>query len=349
MLSVMQIFKIIFGVILSAFILTILLRFSLSYEEIGESSREVEILMGLKKTIEDVYTTGISTDFDLGSEDLVNFYSPPNLVTSVTDVNLDPVPTLFVPGERISIHRGEYDLGWWKFYFVHALPEMRIIFVPLGTSETVWKIAENITKYLPSTENTDAKVRFGVGCNETGETQTYLFLNWERDYFIRTVLTYLFVEGYEFVQCKPIEGYRIITISETPVDADFQVVPIDDDMGYVYVRDIQEGSKTYLYKNPLDIVSILLGGSKLYDYENERFLKELSIASSLASRESSLLRIKARNPDCNIIYSRFTQVLGSLKSEIEEGNYRNEDDMKELNKRIRESSGIYQELEEMGC
>ena len=353
MISVMQIFKIILGIVLSAFILMIILRFSISYGEIGESGKEVEILMGLKKTIEDIYTTGISTDFNMYSQDLVDHYSPPNLITSVTNVNLDPVPTLFVPGERISIHRGEYNIGWWRFHFVYALPETKIIFAPLDTvesrSEAVWNTVGNITRYFPSTENTDTKVKFGVGCNDTGDKQTYFFLNWERDYFIRTVLTYLLIEGYEFVPCKRIGNYRIIAISETPIDADFQVVPINNEIGYVYVKDTLETPKDYLYKNPLDIISLLLGGEKLYDYTNMKFLNELSIASSLASKETSLLRTKSNRPECDPVYSRFIQILGSLKSKIEEGDYKNEDDMIELNLKIRQSSETYEELEEMGC
>jgi hypothetical protein len=353
MISVMQIFKIILGIALSAFILVIIFRFSSSYWEIGESGREVEILMGLKKTIEDVYTAGISTDFNLHSQDLVDYYSPPTLITSVTNVNLDPVPTIFVPGEKISIHRGEYDIGWWRFQFVYALPETKILYAPLDTvesrSEFVWNIMGNITIYLPSTENTDTKIKFGVGCNDTEDKQTYFFLDWERDYFIRTVLAYLLMEGYEFVPCKRMEGYRLITISETPIDADFQIVPINNEVGYVYMKDTNEGPKSYLYKNPLDIISLLLGGKNLYDYTNMKFLNELSIASSLASKETNLLRTKSNRPECDAVYSRFIQILGSLKSKIEEGDYTNEDDMIELNLKIRQSTETYEELEEMGC
>jgi len=345
---VLQIFKIIFGVILSAFILMILLTFSMSYTEIGESSKEVEILMGLKKTIEDVYTTGISTDFEVKDfEEVIRFYSPPNIETPVTSVNLDPVPTLFVPGEKISIYRNEYNLGWWKFYFVQALPETKIVFVPLVRSEAVWNTMGNITRYFPSTDNTNTKVLFGIGCNDTGGQPIFFFLRWERDYFTRMVLPYFFDNEYEFVPCMEKEGYRMITISETPIDADFQVVPIDNEMGYVYVNDTLGGPQQYLYKNPLDIVSLFLGGEKLYDYENRKFMKELSVASDLASRESSLLIMKANNPECN--YSKFVQRLGSLKGIIENGDYTNEDNMRELNIKVKESVEVYKELEEMGC
>jgi len=353
MISVMQIFKIIFGIVLSVFILMIILRFSSSYWEIGESGKEVEILMGMKKTIEDVHTTGISMDFDMGSEDLIYLYSPPDLVTSVMDVNIDPVTLLLVPGKTISIHREEYDIGWWRFRFVYALPETRILFAPLDTAESrsdlVWNSVGNITRYLPSTENTETKVRFGVGCNDTGDRQTYFFLDWEGDYFIRTVLTYLLLEGYEFVPCRGMEGYRIVTVSETPVDAGFQVVPFDSEIGYVYVNYMNESPGSYLYKNPLDIISVLLGGEKFYDYLNGKFLKELSVASSLASREANLLRTKSNRQECDPIHSRFVQILGSLRNGIDEWDYRDEDDMRELSLRIRQSSETYEELEEMGC
>jgi hypothetical protein len=348
MLSVMQIFKIVFGVILSLFILVLFMRFSESYTEIGESGRDVEILMGLKKTIEDVYNTGIPTDFDTGNlEEIISFYSPPSIETPVTSVNLDPVPVFLVPGERISIHRTEYDTGWWKFYFVQALPETKIVFVPLGRSEVVWNTMGNITKYLPSTEDTDTKVLFGVGCNDTGGQPVFFFLNWEGGYFTRTVLPYFFDNDYDFVPCVEREGYRIVTISETPVDKDFQVVPVDNQMGYVYINDTLEGQQAHLYKNPLDIISLLFGGKKLYDYENRKFLKELSIASDIASREAGILMAKVSNPDC--AYSSFIQRLGSVKALANGGEYTNEDEMRELNRKIREASEIYKGLEEMGC
>lgn len=350
MISVLQIFKIILGIMLSAFILTILLNFSTSYTEIGESSREVEILTGLKKTIEDVYTTGISTDFEVkGFEEVVDSYVPPNLMTGVSPVSLDPVPTLFVPGEKVSIHRNEYDMGWWKFYFVHALPEMKIIMSPVGKSEAVWNTAGNITKYFPPTENTKTKVFFDIGCNDTGEQIEFFPIHREREYFMKVVLPYLFENGYEFDPCGRKEGHTVITISEVPVDMDFQVIPINSEMGYVHTNNTLEGYKTYLYKNPLDIISLFLGGKKFYDYENMKFLKELSIASDLASREANLLRAKANKPECSSIYSKFVQILGSLKTTIADGDYTNEDDMKELNRKIKESSETYEELEEMGC
>lgn len=345
----MQIFKIIFGIILSAFLLMIILRFSSSYTEIGESSKEVEILMGLKKTIEDVYTTGISTDFEVkGLEKSITSYYPPNIETPVTSVNLDPVPTFLVPGESLSIHRNEYDLGWFKFYYIYAAPEMKVIFVPLGRSEVVWNTVGNITKHFPSTENTKIKVLFGIGCNDTGGSPFFFFSNWEREYFIRTVLPWLYANEYEFVPCGKKEGYRMITVTETPVDADFQVVPIDSEMGYVYVNNTIVGQKTYLYKNPIDVVALFLGGERMYDYENKKFLKDLSVASDLASREVSLLRGKMDSA-CDAPYSRFVQELGHIKSIADNGDYRNEDEMKELNKNIKESVETYKQLEEMGC
>jgi len=347
-ISVLQLFKIIFGVIISAFVLIIILNFALSYTNVGESSRDVEVLISLKKAIDDVYVTGIPTDFDINLEDVVGFYRPPNLVTSVSAVSLDPIPAFFVPGKEISIHRNEYDIGWWKFQFIEAVPEMKIIFVPLGTKEVVWKTAENITKYFPSTENTKTKVLFGVGCNDTGGKNVFFFLNWERDYLIKTVLPWLHEEGYEFDPCGRKEGYRMLTITETPVDADFQVVPIDGEMGYVYMNDTQHGQGTYLYKTPLDIIALFFGGEDMYEYENGKFLNDLSIASDLASREASLLRGKM-NPSCDTPYSRFVQVLGHLKNIADNGDYRNEDDMRELNRNIRNSVEIYKEMEEMGC
>lgn len=349
MMSVFQIFKIILGIIISFFILFIVLTFAGSYSEIGESGRQVSIMVNFKKSIDDVYTTGIPTDFE--TKDFEIFaYTPPYIRTEVSNVDMDPIPLLLVPGEKFSVYRNEYDLGWLKFYFIEVLPETNILFVPLGDDERVWSILGNITEFLPSTENTETKVRFYVGCNKTDSE--WLYPLGERNKFLDYWLPQFVFYDVEMGPCDiNEEDYEIITISEDEtVDADFLVKPIDGEIGYVYIKD-GEDHEEHVYKNGLDVVALFLGGERYYDYMNEKFLKELEVAINVKTRESDLLMGDTNMWNrCGTEFLDFKQTLTSIKEDvIPEMDSMDEDDAVEFNYQIKESFRKYKELDSLGC
>ncbi len=349
MISVFQVFKIILGIIISAFILFFLLRFAGSYMEIGESGRQVSIIVNFKKSIEDVYTTGVSTDFEMKDSEILN-YRPPNIETPVSFFDADPVPLLLIPGEKFSIYRNEYDIGWWKFYFIEVFPETQILFMPLGRDERIWSVMENITKFFPSTENTKTKVKFGVGCNGSD-----FWLGWERYQFLERIVPSLKASELEFNPCENLEhfrkkGIKVITISEKSMDADFLVSPIDNEIGYVYIKSGDEYEE-HIYKNGLDIVALLLGGKRHYDYVNEKFLRELGVGIDVGIKESNLLigDINLRNR-CGTEFSKFTGTLGFIKEElIPKLDSMKEDDVREFAYHMKESVKNYKDLEILGC
>ena len=347
MISVFQVFKIILGIIISSFILFFLLKFAGSYTEIGESSRQVSILVNFKKSVEDVYTTGIASDFK--GEDLkILGYTPPTILTEVSNLNMEPVPLLIVPDEELLIYRNEFEGEWWKFYFVEAVPEMKIIFVPLG-GERVWPVIGNITKLLPSTENMNIKVRFGLGCNGSE-----FFFGWEGYRFLESILPNARVSGIEFSTCGNgdyfrNEDYTVITVSEDFTDADFLVVPMENGMGHVYIKDGYEYND-YVYRNYLDIVALLLGGRKYYDYIGKKFTDELKVAVDIGIREAGLLRgdtnIRKR---CGSELSKFTATLSLIRDMIEESDLKKEDNAREFARHLEESVEAYKTLERLGC
>jgi hypothetical protein len=352
MISVFQVFKIILGIIISAFILFFVLRFAGSYMDIGESSRQVSIIVSFKKSIEDVYTTGVSTDFEMKDSEILA-YKPPYVDTSkVSYVDMDPIPLLLIPGEKFSIYRNEYDTGWWKFYLIEVLPETKILFVPLGNDERVWSVMGNITKFLPSTENTKTKVKFYLGCNKTEPDEYYPI--GERNRLLDMVPKFTAFDV-EMGPCGDLEyfrekGYRIITISEESTDADFLVSPIDNEIGYVYIKT-GDGYEEYIYKNGLDIVALLLGGKRYYDYVNEKFLGELGVAIDVGIRETDLLTgdINLRNR-CGAEFSEFRGTLDFIKEElIPELDSMEEENTKEFAYQMRESVEDYKSLERLGC
>jgi len=350
MISVFDVFKIILGVIISVFILFVLLRFATSYMDIGESSRQASIMVNLKKSIEDVYTTGISSDFEGENADLILGYSPPYIETSVASVDMDPVPLFLVPGKGLSIYRNEYDLGWWKFYYIEAMPETGILFVPLGAKERMLPLIGNITRFLPSTENTKAKTKFGIGCNGTE-----FWFGWERYKFTEAIMPRMLTADLELNLCENVDyfrdkGFRLVTLSEDLKDADFVVKPLDEDIGYVYIRN-EEGYAEFMYKNGLDIAALLLGGKGLYDYTNEKFLSELEVATDVSTRESGILMTDAGlNQRCGTKVAEFVDILNAIKELIPKiKGPANEDDARAFALYIKSSAIKYGELDSMGC
>jgi hypothetical protein len=350
MISVFDVFKIILGIIISVFILFVLLRFAGSYTEIGESSRQVSVMVNMKKAIEDVYTTGISTDFETKESDLILGYRPPYIETGVSFVDMEPVPLFLVPGEKLSINRNEYDLGWWKFYLVEALPETNILFMPLESDEKTFLLIGNITSFLPSTENTQIKTKIGIGCNGS----EYWF-GWERYKFLDAILPTLMTTEPELEACQNTEyfkerGFRMVTVAEEGSDEDFVVRPVNDAIGYVYMK-ANDGYEEYLYKNGLDIVALMLGGNELYSYSNQKFFRELEVAIDIATRESGILLSDPQlSQRCGTKSSEFVYVLGLLKDLIPKVKANAlEEDAIEFAYQMKESAKKYRELNALGC
>jgi len=350
MISTFDVFKIILGIIISVFILFIILRFTGSYTDISESSREVSTMISLKKTIEDVYTTGIETDFEVKDAEFITGYNPPYIETKVSMVSMDPVPLLLVPGTKISLHRNGYDIGWWKFYFIEAMPEANFLFVPLGEGNEKWSVTGNITGSLPSTENTKNKVKFGVGCNGSE-----FWFGWEGYKFIDAVMPRLIASDSEFSECNNTEyfrekGYVLVTVSDEMKEADFLVKPLTEDVGYVYIKG-DEGYSSYVYKNSVDIAALLLGGQKLYEYENEKFFGELEVAIDVSLKKYALLAANENmNRRCGNEISGFVQTLNSIKEIVPKVKKQpKEDDAIQFAALMRESREKYGEIDTVGC
>ncbi len=349
MISAFQLFKIILGVIMSVFVIIIAMQFSGRYIQLGESGKQVSTVINLKKAIEDVYTSGVPTDFRISdAKKTIEFYRPPNIITPSATVSLEPIPTLLVAGEDISIHRIDYDIGWWKFQLIEAVPDTKILFVPLTDDESAWHVIEGIAKYMPSTENTKTKVRFGVWCN-----RTEFYFGWEKNDFINKVIRLFLIEKRVLNFCENVnylrkKGYKLVVITDDDYNADFLVKPKSREIGYVYITKGDE-KKAYLYKNPLDIVSLLLGGETFYEYENKRFLKELGVAVNASIREANILMTSERMGRCRVELASFISVLNDIKQKLEQMNYKNEDDVNELNAYLEESSKIYERIDRLGC
>lgn len=350
MLNVFDVFKIILGIIIAVFILILLLRFAGSYMQLGESSRQASMMVNFRKAAENAYTTGISGDFETGDAEVMLGYRPPFIETSIAMVNMEPVPLLLLPARKLSLHRNEYDLGWWKFYFIEAMPDYSVIFVPLGDRARAMPVVGNITRFLPSSESAAAKVKFGFGCSGSE-----FWFGWERYRFTEAIMPRMLTDDTELATCENAEYFRsrnftIVTVSEEMKDVDFLVQPVDDDLGYVYIRS-DDGYDKYIYKNGLDVAALLLGGKEFYEYVNQKLLGEMEVAADISVNEAAILTTDAEmNRRCGTSLAEFTGILNSLKDVIPKLKASpNENDVHEFAGYVRASAAKYRELDSMGC
>ena len=356
MLNVFDVFKIILGIIISIFVLFILLRFAGSYMQIGESSRQVSLMVNFKKTLENVYTTGVSDDFEFAGTEVITNYAPPFLMTTFSSsVDMEPIPLLLVPGKKLSVYRNEYDVGWWKFYFIEALPDTKILFVPKGDADKTMPVIRSVAFMLPSTENTATKTNFYVGCDDdaTGHydmRERYKFLE-EKIYLLMTKME----SGYEPTLCDEEyfkkKNYSVITISEKLEEVDFLVKPVENGMGYVYIKG-KDGYEEYVYKNGFDVVALLLGGKGMYEYANEKFFREMDVAISLSVNEAGILMTNpSMNKRCGNQLNEFITVLSSIKENTPKirGQNPKQEDVAEFISLMDQSAEKYRELDSLGC
>jgi hypothetical protein len=152
MISLYQLFKIIFGLVISGFTLFVILNFTGVYIGIQEDSQRAAILKNFIKTAGDVYISGNPAGFDdFSRQDFTLSFDISEPEGIVSQAGKTPVffPLFLSPGKRLFIYRNELDLGWWKFRFIEAMPRTRIFFNPRSASPEAWELVRSIVLVLP--------------------------------------------------------------------------------------------------------------------------------------------------------------------------------------------------------
>jgi len=374
-ISIYKLFRIIFGIIASVFILYFLIYYSAVYSEMQRDTQRVLILKAFKKTAQDVYLTGIPINFSQFSKLEFDLYfegtaEPPKLRSSVSSM-IVMTPLFFAQGDNIFIERLDLDYGWWKFDFVEAVPDMTIIFNPLENTEEIWDMMKNITKTLPDTTNFRPKVTFGfcdgINLDENlcggKPCERYDFLN---------ILNQQH-GGVGFSKCTAgmdKEKYRLVTVSSSCrhgfADKGICIVPSQTDIGNFYINGSAE---TYIYKDPLDLVSAIIGGDsvsiygigaeELFKYKNKILGNRMKIMSKVMAQRSVLIsgRLQANTnwTECVIPYKNLADTLyfggqDSISNILSNENYyKNLPLLMQLKNKLNEARAQYQELVDKGC
>jgi len=335
MISIYQVFKLIFGLIVSAVMLFFLINYSSIYGSTQADINRALIMKNFMKAAQDVYMTGNPTnfsdfsrlEFDLtfrGSSDPAVIKSNTGYVPNIPV----RIPLFFVPGREVFIDRNHLDYDFWKFYFVEAVPETIIIFTITGADNEYEELTESIVRLLPSTTYFTPKVLFGFCSGTTLIKPCGIDDFCEREQFDAS--------GYILQQpCTNTElsakKYRLVTISIAcnPASRGICIEPRDDNwMGDAYMS----GSR-YLYKDAADLVALIIGGEEedifgtvqgemFYNYKNKVFRERLLLASKIFSQRANLIRNHPQsNSDCREDYLNFADALVDIQDALSEPDY----------------------------
>ena len=265
-------------------------------------------------------------------------------------LDVDPVPLIFRGGDDLALYRNEYDLGWWKFYFVEALPETKVIIVPLQRSDAVSNTMRDIVLSSPSTENVEAKTYFGFGCNGTA----VYFADWERSEFVNSIIpAYESYEDYVMNDCSldsmptQFRDAVLVTVSETYQQVDgILVMPVSDGIGYVYLNTSQP-SDFQVYKSRMDLASLIFGGRKTFEHMNGKFAKELDTAADLKIREIGIISTRMQSR-CITAYGALEKSLQELKV-MDKSQISDRMSMESLSEKMKETKEEFDLIQSIGC
>lgn len=346
-------FKLILGLIASAFILYFLISYSGQYSTVQTSLQKNIVVRNFIDLAKNVYLTGISanhTDFARAKVDVL-FSAPggqPIISFSGGNMNVG-FPLLLRPGRELYIHRNGLDFGWWKFYFVEALPDMDIIFNPLDTDSESWSLIKSIVWIFPSTLDSKVKIGFGFcdGIQIAGPYDRYDFLNNIYSFSMQ-----------DFNECKLALGNKTILVSVSAQCSENITNSSDvcirrplNGIGYAFA-----GNNTYLYKDVADLAAIIIGAgdgflsNDLYTLKNSFFRKELSTAARVMQQRAILISQSTAKAQCVQMFSEFRNVLGEIENILATPDYyKDERSVTVLSDALSRSKDKYDQLVLEGC
>jgi hypothetical protein len=372
----------IFGIIAAAFLISFTVYYLQSYIGLQEDVQRGKILNNFEMVYEDVYLTGNAVDFNQFSQVKFNLnfdVSEPAGIVSTIAKEPFRVLVLFSPGEKVFIDDGELDMKWFKLRYVMIMPPSRIIFVPTQNTDAVWTIIQNITEHMPDSTGFKNRITFGFCSgnvlkeNFCGEDEKALC---DKKEFLEKIRAEKNAPG--FSDCtKTVSNiygeYRFVKISSScspPSRGICVTTPDSNGIGRVYINGSQE---YYIYKDPLDIVSILVGydhkniygiaGENLYIYKNREFAKRVSIAADMMAKRAVLiageienvlrknqLDFDSKDAQCLPIFQQFSLVMNQINSILSNKEYyKGLTSVITLKTKLDEAERLHSKLIEMGC
>ncbi|MFH1978235.1 MAG: hypothetical protein ABIJ92_02835 [Candidatus Aenigmatarchaeota archaeon] len=331
MLSVLQVFKLIFGLIAAGIIFFFLINYAGSYSTVQSNTLKAKTMVSFLQTVSDVYTTGNPYYFD-GFEDLEFRFS---LDTTTLPLSLRHdagnlvvfTPLFTYPGDSHVIERTEMEYGWWDFYFVRAVPAMNVyVSIENPTDPKAIVIARETIEMFPDSLSFDTTpILFGFcnggqkttlkDCGSTGNLQCH------RGRFVNKISN----PRPGMAQCSSVpqnEMNRLIRIG-TCTSAPAQGICVNPTTEKVYI----EGNSTgFDYRDALEVFVLSLGGAtedefgvreaeKLYHYKRDVFKENVQLAAKMGKIRYDLLKTRSPSPSCTAHYDNLITILSDLSQD----------------------------------
>jgi hypothetical protein len=371
MLSVFQIFKMVFGVVASIVVLYFLITYAGSY---GESQKDVQrslIMKNFRQLADDVYLSANPYDFDLSKFGASIYFdataSPPMFRFGNNEMEVD-TPVFFRQGESLSVTRSALDYGWWSFAFVEAVPEMTVVFNPLDVTDDAWTVMKNITSALPDTIQTSTNVRYAF-CGYPGPSDVTTPL--ERFEFY-TLLSDFDFEGTTFYDCLAAmeTNYELVTVSSA-CSSGYRGICVNQASGVFYIHGSADG---HPYNDGLDIAAAVIGGTyddgihgingeALYLYKQSALRKQMRLAAEITAGRARMMhdslyemvmdgRIAAGSDpySCIAMYDQLRAAAEGVRAVLYYDNYYEDATFRaNLRSALAQASAAYAGLASKGC
>ncbi len=358
MISLYQMFRLIFGLVISAFILFAIIYFLGAYTGLSESSQKAEITSNFLKTSGDVYSTGNSVSFtDFAGKDFTITFDatePGGLVSSAgkTPLHFPLFPRI---GGEVLIYSGSLDMGWWEFRFVEALPRTRVLFNPAVQD---WDLISGIVGFLPDSEFFEPAITFGFCDGQSVQERLCGSDFCEKDDFLRGLASPPGPVNPCTADLPP--DAILVTVARECASESRGICltpPDPDGIGTISLRS----GETMLYKDPLDIVAAIIGGpgkdiygnsgKSLHKYKNDAFRKEVALAAAIMANRALLLEEEhTPGSECQAVLADFLDTMRSLEALLlDEGYYVSQETSRNLLALLREAKSEHETLVERGC
>ncbi|MBU0953764.1 MAG: hypothetical protein KKA90_05115 [Nanoarchaeota archaeon] len=302
-MEVYELFKMVFGLIASGFILFFLINFAGLYAGVGGCTGKNIALKNFLKSVEDVYLTENEIDFtDFKRLQFTAAFQPwqsPPAFQIVDDATENcgyiraTVPVLSKPGEEVVIDARTINLGWWEYSMAIVIPETLVVFSPRDGNDATWDFIRDVTLAFPETDNTETKVRFALCDSGKIDEGVCGSAGCSAFDFVASILPA--TQGTMSGACTATLPDNALLISvgaicDVPTNG-ICVQPLGSNgIGSAMIANV---SQQFTIIDPLDVIALSLGGDEetlfgpqgklLYNYKRASFFQELGLATELAT------------------------------------------------------------------
>jgi hypothetical protein len=361
--NIYEMFRPVFGIVASVFILYFLVNYAGSYGLMQQDYQKTKIASNLLQTGEEVYLSGNPEGFtDLEKYDFSSCHQALSAGQEVLscDFNHDgmavTVPIMASVGQDAYLERGSLDMGWWRFDYVAVTPEMRVVFNPVVNTEQTRRIIKDLASRIPSPSGEAVDVAFSF-CSGTSVTAPA-----DRPDFLDSVDS---IAPISFSKCsaRPEPGDRYVALAGSCAGS--RGVCLDSFTAGGLANIYVEGSdRAFLYKDPLDGLAMLLGytnkdafgktfGEDLYECRNVAFMQRLSVAARAMSERASILAAKLpEGSACAAPFGSLSVSLDAVASKAAaaaDGGYASFQDMSELSTLLTKAMMDHGTVMGLGC